>query len=513
MKRLGTKRQRSWTLALALTAAIGLAAVPPLAHHVLAADAAQEGEATFRNLSLLADAFERVQADYVDEIGEEKLTEYALNGMLSSLDPHSAYMNAKAFKDIQTVTRGEFGGLGIEVTMENSIVKVISPLDETPAAKAGLQSGDLITHIDGKLVTELTLSEAVDRMRGPPGTNIKLTVRRGGLSGEPFDVTLTRAIIKVQSVRFRAEDNVGYVRITTFNEQTQPGLEKALNELETSIGSDKLVGYVIDLRNNPGGLLDQAISVSSTFLQPGQEVVSTRSRHKKDNQSATASGGDRTKGRPIVVLINGGSASASEIVAGALKDHHRAIVLGTRSFGKGSVQTIIPLPNSGGAMRLTTARYYTPSGHSIQALGIDPDIVVQPAKLEQIAQSGPGISEADLRGALTNDDKDAVEAARKRRELEEAEAKKNPDKKSETSPSAKPSSGKGDSSANDKADKDKKDASKEDYQLQRALDLLRGVRLFSRPEQPATSAKSAEAAESTDDTKKPAEGGTKKPKI
>lgn len=417
---------------------------------------------TYKQLTLFADVLERTRADYVDEVTDDKLIENAINGMLVSLDPHSGFLNKKSFEDMQTQTKGEFGGLGIEVTMENNLVKVISPIDDTPAAKAGLQPNDLITHLDTKPVSELTLNEAVDKMRGVPGTKITLTVRRGGISGQPFDVTLTRAVIHVQAVRWEAKNDVAYIRIKTFNEQTQPGLDKALAEADKQIGA-KLTGYVIDLRNNPGGLLDEAVSVSSTFLEGGKEVVSTRSRHKEDNQTYLSRGGDRTKGKPIVVLINGGSASASEIVAGALQDYRRAIILGTKSFGKGSVQTIIPVAGAG-AMRLTTARYYTPSGRSIQAMGIEPDIIVQPAKVEELdGAGGPGIREADLRGALTND----TVKDKKTKKDDNADAD---DKKAE-----------GDKKSGD--DKDKKAGKKDepiDYQLARGLDLIRGIHLYNR---------------------------------
>jgi carboxyl-terminal processing protease len=423
---------------------------------------------TYKQLELFSDVLARVRNDYVDTVTDEKLIETALNGMLSSLDPHSSYLNKKNFQEMQTQTKGEFGGLGLEVTMENGIVKVISPIDDTPAAKAGIQSGDLITHIDGKLVTELSLNEAVDRMRGPPGTKVTLTIRHGGLSGQPSDFSLTRAVIHVQSVRWEAKDNIAYIRLTAFNEQTQPGLDKALDEAEQKLGA-KLEGYVLDLRNNPGGLLEQAISVSGTFLQPGLEVVSTRGRHKEENQSYVAKEGDKTHGKPIAILVNGGSASASEIVAGALQDHKRAIIVGQKSFGKGSVQTIIPVAG-GGAMRLTTARYYTPSGRSIQALGIEPDITVQPAKLEKIA-TGPGLHEADLKGALINDtlktDKD-----------------KSKDAATSTKPSDDDNGDNSDASADDmlkgaKGSKDKdKNAPPFDYQLARALDLIHGVHVF-----------------------------------
>jgi carboxyl-terminal processing protease len=412
---------------------------------------------TFKQLTLFSDVLERVRADYVDPQTDEKLIENALNGMLSALDPHSSYLNKKSFADMQTQTRGEFGGLGIEVTMDNGLVKVVSPIDDTPAAKAGLQSGDLITHIDGKPVVEITLADAVDLMRGAPNTKITLTIRRGGLSGQSFDVTLNRAIIQVKSVKYEAKGEVGYIRITAFNEQTQPGLDKAIDELNQKIGVAKVKGYVVDLRNNPGGLLEQAVSVSGSFLEAGKEVVSTRGRHKEENQSFTAKGGDKTAGKPIVVLINGGSASASEIVAGALQDHKRAVLLGIKSFGKGSVQTIIPV-SGGGAMRLTTARYYTPSGRSIQALGIDPDIVVQPAKLEKISM-GPGLHEADLKGALKNDTSTKPTNDNFDGEDEDKSAEAPTDKK---------------------ADKNAKADVPFDYQLARAVDIINGVSIFMK---------------------------------
>ncbi len=424
-----------------------------------AASADSSSSDTFRQLTLFSDVLERVRADYVDPVTDEKLVEYAVNGMLNSLDPHSGYLNRKSFEEMQTQTRGEFGGLGIEVTMENNLVKIISPIDDTPAAKAGLQPNDLITHLDTKPVVDMTLNEAVDKMRGTPGTKITLTVRRGGISGQPFDVTLKRAIIRVQAVRWETKGDVAYIRIKTFNEQTQPGLDTALAEADKKIG-DKLIGYVLDLRNNPGGLLDQAISVASSFLDAGKEIVSTRSRHPEDNQSYMSRGGDKTGHKPIIVLINGGSASASEIVAGALQDYRRGIVIGTKSFGKGSVQTIIPIAGAG-AMRLTTARYYTPSGRSIQQLGIEPDIVVQQAKLEEIAQA-QGIREADLRGALANDTvkdvKDKDSTADKSQAVEDD----------------------ADDEKDDQSKKDKTGKKEEsyDYQLDRALDLIRGVHLY-----------------------------------
>ena len=365
---------------------------------------------TYRQLNLFGDVFDRVRNDYVESPDEEKLIDAAINGMLTSLDPHSNYMNPKRFKDMQQTTRGEFGGLGIEVTMENGLVKVVAPIDETPAARAGMRANDLITHLNGEQVLGLTLNQAVDKMRGRVKTPITLTVRRPGVD-DPFDVTIVRDVIRIRSVRdgVEGDGDIGYIRISSFSEQTQSGLEKAIKKAKAEIG-DKLKGYIIDLRNNPGGLLDQAISVSDTFLERG-EVVSTRGRNASETQRFNAQAGDLTDGKPVVVLINGGSASASEIVAGALQDHKRAKVLGTRSFGKGSVQTIIPL-GSQGAIRLTTARYYTPSGDSIQAKGIVPDIVIEqelPDDLKKAAAARKSRGEASLRGHLKNESKDGKE--------------------------------------------------------------------------------------------------------
>jgi carboxyl-terminal processing protease len=430
---------------------------------------AQNGdqEEIFRQLKVFADVFERVRAEYVEEVTDEQLIEAAIQGMLTDLDPHSAYLDADSFKDMQVQTRGEFGGLGIEVTMENGLVKVVSPIDETPAFRAGIEAGDLITHIDGEPVMGLDLSEAVDLMRGPVGTTIGITVRRG--EEEPFDVTIERDVITVQSVRSRLEGDIGYVRITAFNEQTTPGLEEAIAEFEEELGDD-LAGIVLDLRNNPGGLLDQAVSVSDSFLEQG-EIVSTRGRYEEDSSRFNARAGDLVEGLPMVVLINGGSASASEIVAGALQDHRRAIVMGTKSFGKGSVQTVMPL-GSAGAMRLTTQRYYTPSGRSIQAKGIDPDIVVERARLEAI--EGPKRrSEAELRGALDNGD-DGVEGlttpgAQPDAPVEDGDAE------------GEPEAGAPDAGAEDAdAAEGPGDLAMEDYQLARALDLLRGLALFNQ---------------------------------
>src|SRR6516164_2744723 len=339
---------------------------------------------TYKQLNLFGEVFERVRAEYVDDVTDDSLVESAINGMLTSLDPHSNYLNTKNFNDMKVQTRGEFGGLGIEVSMENGMVKVVSPIDDTPAARAGLKPGDLITHLDGDPVQGMSLPEAVEKMRGLINTEIKLTIRREGK--ELFDVKLTRATIKIQSVRSHLEgDNIGYIRITSFNEQTDVGLNNVMKNLKQQAGN-KLLGVILDLRNNPGGLLDQAVAVSDAFIDKG-EIVSTRGRRAEDAQRYNARPGDIAAGLPIAVLINGGSASASEIVAGALQDHHRAILLGTKTFGKGSVQTIIPLPGHG-AMRLTTARYYTPSGRSIQAKGIDPDIVVEAAKIEKTPEKG-----------------------------------------------------------------------------------------------------------------------------
>ena len=354
----------------------------------------------YRQLNLFGDIFERVRSDYVDKPNESKLVESAVNGMLSSLDPHSRYMDPKEFRDMQVDTRGEFGGLGIEVTMEDGLIKVVSPIDDTPAAKAGVLAGDIITHLNGEQVQGLSLKQAVDKMRGPVNSAIDIRVARKG-ADKPVEFKITRALIKVQSVRFRKEgEDIAYVRLTNFTEQTTSGLTKAIDELGKQIPDDKLKGYIIDLRNNPGGLLDQAISVSDSFLEKG-EIVSTRGRHAEEAHRASAKPGDLTKGKPVIVLINGGSASASEIVAGALQDHKRATLIGTRSFGKGSVQTIIPLGSGNGALRLTTARYYTPSGRSIQAKGISPDIeILQDVPEDMKAKQTDVKGEASLKGHL-----------------------------------------------------------------------------------------------------------------
>jgi carboxyl-terminal processing protease len=358
----------------------------------------------YRQLDLFGEVLERVRSDYVEKPDDAKLIEAAINGMLTALDPHSAYLNPKHFRDMQVQTRGEFGGLGIEVTMENGVVKVVSPIEDTPAAHAGLMSGDLITHLDKEQILGLTLQEAVEKMRGPVNSPITLTVVRKGVN-DPFDVKVVRDVIHINPVKYDVESgDIGYIRITTFNEQTTANLQKAIEDLKKQLGPN-LKGYVIDLRNNPGGLLDQAISVSDAFLDQGA-IVLTRGRNLEETQRSNARAGDLADGKQIVVLINGGSASASEIVAGALQDHHRATIVGTRSFGKGSVQTIIPL-GSNGALRLTTARYYTPSGRSIQAKGIEPEAVVEeelPDDLKQKAEAQSTRGEANLRGHLKGDD-------------------------------------------------------------------------------------------------------------
>ena len=404
----------------------------------MAVQAAAESSETYRQLNLFGDVFERVRAEYVREVTDEDLIEAAINGMLTSLDPHSSYLNAKNYRDMQVQTKGEFGGLGIEVTMENGYVKVVSPIDDTPAYRAGLKSGDLITHLNEKPILGMTLNEAVEQMRGPAGSDIKLTIRRNG--EEPFDVSITRAVIRIQSVRSHIIEDIGYLRVTTFNEQADSGIKKELKKIKAELG-DNLKGVILDLRNNPGGLLDQAVSISDGFLNHG-EIVSTRGRHPDDAQRYNAKPGDLAEGLPMVVLINGGSASASEIVAGALQDHHRAIVMGTRSFGKGSVQTIIPMGNMG-AIRLTTARYYTPSGRSIQAKGIEPGIVVEEARIEPLDVSGRR-READLPGALENEH------------------------------AASPAPSSDEETPEEKAARE----AEADYQLVRAVDLLRGIVLF-----------------------------------
>ena len=353
----------------------------------------------YGQLDLFSDAFERVRANYVRPVKDSELIDAAIQGMVSNLDPHSSYMDAKTYNDMQITTKGQFGGVGIEVTQEDGLIKVISPIDGTPASRAGIKTGDRIAGIDGNSIAGLALNEAIDKMRGPAGSKITLTILREG-EKKPFDVTLVRAIVSVDAATYRREGDIGYIRLPGFNEQTAEGLEHAVRDLKKQIGPG-IKGYVLDLRNNPGGLLDQAIQVSDDFLTSG-EIVSTRGRHPEDTQRYDAKGGDVTEGKPVVVLINGGTASASEIVSGALQDHKRATIIGMTSFGKGSVQTIIPLGEGGGALRLTTARYYTPSGHSIQAQGIIPDIQVAQGDETDVPKIERA-SEASLRGHLSGE--------------------------------------------------------------------------------------------------------------
>lgn len=435
----------------------GVVLTTQLAAPLIAQEAAKSSD-VYEQLDLFGDIFERVRAQYVEEVDSKKLIEAAINGMLTSLDPHSNYMAADDFSDMQVQTRGEFGGLGIEVTQEEGFVKVVSPMDGTPADEAGIEAGDFITHVDGESVSGLSLDQAVDKMRGPVGSEIIVTVVRKDVA-EPFDVSIIRDTIKVTAVKSRVVGNTPVLRITTFNDQTYPGLETELKKAVEEVGGmDKVNGFVIDLRNNPGGLLTQAIKVSDAFLDKG-EIVSTRGRDATEAERVNATLGDLAEGKPIVVLINGGSASASEIVAGAMQDHHRAIVVGTKSFGKGSVQTVIPLSGDG-AMRLTTARYYTPSGRSIQALGVMPDILVnQPRKppagdapeKEDTSAARSQTSEADLRGNLSNDsmtddEKKMLEEERAR--IEEAAKLRD-----------------------------------EDYQLAYAVDVLRGLSVAAKADQ------------------------------
>ncbi len=439
----------------------------------------------YQQLNLFGDVLERVRRDYVEPVEEKTLIENAINGMLSALDPHSSYMNPKTYKDMQVQTKGEFGGLGIEVTMENGLVKVVSPIDDTPASKAGIQSGDLIYALDGEPVQGMTLQEAVEKMRGKAGSSIKIGIRRAGK--DPFDVSLTREIIKVKSVRYRLEaGDIGYIRVTSFTEQTTSGVLDAVEKLKKEAGG-KLKGYILDLRNNPGGLLDQAIALSDAFLDKG-EIVSVKARKSEDIQRWNAKPGDVANGLPIVVLMNGGSASASEIVAGALQDHRRAIILGTRSFGKGSVQTIMQV-TGGGAIRLTTALYFTPSGRSIQKEGIKPDIEVEPAKIENLAARA-GFREENLRRSITNPNAKPGDAAKPADKPADAkpEAAKPGDKKDDkqaapaapapgAAPGAAPAATPPAQQSGD-PDEPPKD-SVADYQLLRAVDLIKGISLYS----------------------------------
>src|SRR6201997_1951145 len=383
-------------------AGVGLALIATHPRILSAGSSATAASAAYQQLNLFGDVYERVRADYVEKPDDSKLVVSAINGMLSGLDPHSSYMDPGSLRDLQVQTRGEVGGLGTEVPVEDGLVKVVAPIDDTPAAKAGVMANDLIIKLDNEQVHGLTLNQAVEKMRGPVNTTIKLTIMRKG-QDKPIDVTIVRDVIRVKSVRSHNEgDDVGYIRITQFNEQTTDGLKKAITDLTSQLGADKLKGFVVDLRNNPGGLLDQAISVSDAFLDKG-EIVSTRGRNAEETQRFNARPGDLTKGKPLIVLVNGGSASASEIVAGALQDHKRATLIGTRSFGKGSVQTIIPLGAGNGALRLTTARYYTPSGKSIQAKGISPDIEVLQDVPDELKSRTDTRGEASLRGHLKSD--------------------------------------------------------------------------------------------------------------
>ena len=393
---------------------------------------------TYKQLNLFGDVFQRVQEQYVEEITDKELIESAISGMLQSLDPHSSYLSPESYKDMQVKTKGTFGGLGIEITMEGGFVKVVSPIDDTPAANAGMQPGDLIIGINGESIKGLTINEAVSRLRGPVKSKITITVVRG--EKDPFDVEIIRDVIKIRSVKHEIINNIGYVRLTTFSDTTTSGMENSINEIKKELGN-KFQGLILDLRNNPGGLLNQSISVTDAFLNQG-EIVSTQGRKANDTSRVFAKKGDIINGKPLIVLINSGSASASEIVAGALKDHARAIIVGTRSFGKGSVQSIIPLPGNG-AMRLTTARYYTPSGVSIQAKGIEPDIKVEAGITDLKKEGLERGREENLRGAL--DKKNST-------------TKTEDNKKSEITPSEK---------------------LLQDNQISRAVDLIRGIHLFS----------------------------------
>jgi carboxyl-terminal processing protease len=453
-----------------MTAVVTSLVVGPLSYQA----AVSKPTDTYKQLDLYADVFEIVRGQYFKPVADDKLVEASINGMVSSLDPHSSYMTPKEFADLSSdQIKGEFGGVGLQVTQENGLVKVESPMDGTPAAKANIKPGDLITHIDGEAVAGIPLNDAVAKMRGAPGTPLKLTLRHSE-KDDPFDVTLMREIIKVPSVKAHVEaDNVGYIRISSFSEQTQPGLDKAIADLKSQLGN-KMAGYVIDLRNNPGGLVNAAVSVSNTFLDSG-EIVSTRGRNPDQVEHMTAKPGlNKTSGVPVVVLINGGTASASEIVSGALQDHHRAIIMGTQSFGKGSVQSILPLKNAGG-LRLTTAEYFTPSGRSIQAKGITPDIEVRQSKVEELGQ-GVALHEADLKGALPN----PTDAGKPN-----IPAAGGPGQPSVSTTPATPAPT---STAPAKGTPPKPDATvvagapqtpPVDYQLARAIDLLHGVAMFN----------------------------------
>lgn len=410
------------------------------AANVRAATSKDDDANTYELLNLFGEVMERAKLNYVEEVSDKKLIESAINGMLTSLDPHSSYLDADSFNYMSEQTKGKFGGLGIEVTMDNGLVKVVSPIDDTPAAKAGIKAGDYITNINGETVVGMNLNDAVSKMRGKVGEKVKLSIRR--VNSKPIELTIKRQEIKIQSVKNEIkEDSIVYIRISSFTEDVDKSVSEAITKAKKKL-KNKLLGIVIDVRNNPGGLLDQAVDVSDLFLEKG-EIVSTRSRNEADTVKYMANEGDIAKGLPIVVIINEGSASASEILAGALQDHHRAIILGEKSFGKGSVQTVIPLRDYG-AMRLTTARYYTPSGRSIQAKGIEPDVEVKPAKIEELESYALNISEADLNNALKNDS-----------DIDAGNEKKN--------------------------GKSKEDLA--DYQLVRALDLVKALALYSKSDE------------------------------
>ncbi|PWE50238.1 peptidase S41 [Thioclava sp. NG1] len=440
----------------------------------LMAEETKRNETVYQQLDLFGDIFEKIRQDYVEPVDSKKLIEAAINGMLSSLDPHSSYLPPSDYSDMRVQTRGSFGGLGIEVTQEDGFVKVVSPMDGTPAAEAGIQSGDFITAVDGESLMGIPLDQAVDKMRGPVGSDITVTIVRDG-EQDPFDVTLTRDTIKLTAVKGRHDGDTVILRITTFNDQTFPNLESSIKEQVKEVGGmDKVDGFIIDLRNNPGGLLTQAIKTADAFLDKG-EIVSTRGRNPQDSERFNATAGDMADGKPIVVLINGGSASASEIVTGALQDHHRAIVVGTKSFGKGSVQTVMPIQGEG-AMRLTTARYYTPSGRSIQSLGIAPDVVVpqpdQPKSQDKAAAEGDNArkmtSEADLKGAITNDS------------MTEDEKKQAEDERAKAEEAAK--------------------RRMEDFQMSYAIDLIKGLSAIA-PEAKADTASTQQAEAPSADSK------------
>jgi len=432
--------------------AAGVLVTTQFAAPIVAQETAQ-ARTTYENLDLFGDIFERIRSAYVEEVDEEDLIEAAINGMLGSLDPHSSFLPPDDFQDMRTQTRGEFGGLGIEVTQEDGFVKVVTPMDDTPAAAAGLEAGDFITHLDGDSLLGLTLNEAVEMLRGPIGSEITITIAREGLD-EPFDVKLVRDTIEMRAVRSRIEGNVPVLRISSFTEKTYSNLEDSIaKDIEELGGIDNVDGFVLDLRNNPGGLLTQAIKVSDAFLEKG-EIVSTRGRDGSNSERYNATAGDLAQGKPIIVLINGGSASASEIVAGALQDHRRGIIVGTKSFGKGSVQTIMPLQGTG-AIRLTTARYYTPSGRSIQALGVAPDVIVErlprpPEEEEDDSAATQPRTEADLRGSLNNDSltEDEQKLLEEDRMAQEETAKRRQD----------------------------------DYQLAYALDIIKGLSVLASAE-------------------------------